>query len=170
MFIRTLFTPEIALLFFAFLVLFFVSISFPSRKTILIIMVAYLWRLCAFALADISQMAQGISAKNMDFILMGIDSILAIFLYWLLKRMAFAQFERMPWFVALCMNCLAAGLFISSLFLLFPLEMGSVFPKIGTIVFATPLMNALWLFAPLGVLGILHAVPKKVLQKKLKIK
>lgn len=167
--ILTIFTPEIALLFFAFLILFFLSISFPSNKTTLIIVALYVWRACALAFADLAQSYVSPDFRNIDYVLMAADATLALFVYWLLKRVAFLPSARMPWFVALMMNVLALGLFVSSLFLLFPVEMGTVFPRVGPMLFATSAMNALWLFAPLLVLGMLLVVPKKFTRTKVKI-
>ncbi len=167
--ILTVCTPEVALLFFAFLVLFFVSISFPSSNATLIMAVLYVWRACTLALADLVQTYVSPDFKNIDYALMAADVAAFLFVYWLFKRMAFARPTRMPWFAALVMNVLTAGLFVSTLFLLFPLELGNLFPRIGPMLFATSAMNAAWLFLPLAFSGILHVMPKKILQKKLKI-
>ncbi len=168
--VLTVFTPEVALLFFAFLVLFFLSISFPSTRTMLVVLSLYVWRAGALAFADLAQTYVSPDFKNIDYALMVADAVLALFVYWLVKRMAFGQVSRMPWFFALVMNVLASGLFVSSLFLLFPIEMGSVFVHIGPMLFATSAMNAVWLFVPLVVLAGLFVMPKKITRTKLKIR
>lgn len=168
--ILTVFTPEVALLFFAFLVLFFLSISFPSDRTALIVFALFVWRACALAFADLAQSYVPSDFKNIDYVLMAADGCVALFSYWLIKRMAFGQFSRMPWFAAFVMNILASGLFVSTLFLLFPVQMGSVFSRVGPAVFATSAMNAAWLFAPLLALGALLVMPKKIVRTKLKVR
>lgn len=98
------------------------------------------------------------------------SALLAWFMYWLFGKMAWERFEKMPWLFALFLNVSAVGLFASSLFLLFPVVMGTIFPGAGMKLFATPEMNLAWLFAPIVFLGFLYILPKKIVRTKLKIK